>query len=331
MLRHLRTPSHPDLLVGTDTADDAAVWRRADGRALIATVDFFTPLVDDARTWGAIAAANAASDVYAMGGRPLFALNVVAWPQARLPLDLLGEVLAGGEDTARAGGWLVVGGHTVDGEEPMYGQAVIGEAYEADLLANTGGQPGQAVVLTKAIGTGVVATAVKRSTPADIAEGGALHPLYRAAVASMTRLNDVAADVARRSGATAATDITGFGLVGHGRKLAVGAGLGLRLELAALPVLDGVDQLIAGGFVPGGTGRNLSDVAAALRWSGDAAGQRERWEPLVADPQTSGGLLFTCPADRADDAVAELVGTGHAAAVVGSLEATLPAGTVELV
>ena len=133
VLRHLRTPNHPDLLVGTDTADDAAVWRRPDGRALIATVDFFTPLVDDARTWGAIAAANAASDVYAMGGRPLFALNVVAWPQARLPLDLLGEVLAGGEQTADAGGWLVVGGHTVDGEEPMYGQAVIGEVDEADV------------------------------------------------------------------------------------------------------------------------------------------------------------------------------------------------------
>ena len=329
MLRHLRTPSHPDLLVGTDTADDAAVWRRPGGRALIATVDFFTPLVDDARTWGAIAAANAASDVYAMGGRPLFALNVVAWPQGRLPLDLLGEVLAGGEETATAGGWLVVGGHTVDGEEPLYGQAVIGEVDEADLLANTGGLAGQALVLTKALGTGIVATATKRLEPMAVQPGGRLAVSYGAAVASMTRLNDEAAAVAHRAGATAATDITGFGLVGHLRKVALGSGLGARIELDALPVLDGVRGLIEDGFVPGGTGRNLDDVAGSLRWHSDAA--RLRWEPLVADPQTSGGLLFSCPAGAADDAVAQLRAAGHPAARVGELRSDLDPGTIELV
>lgn len=329
MLRHLRTPSHPDLLVGTDTADDAAVWRRPGGRALIATVDFFTPLVDDARTWGAIAAANAASDVYAMGGRPLFALNVVAWPQGRLPLDLLGEVLAGGEETATAGGWLVVGGHTVDGEEPLYGQAVIGEVDEADLLANTGGRAGQALVLTKALGTGVVATATKRLDPAAVQPGGRLAATYAAAVAGMTRLNDEAAEAARSAGATAATDITGFGLVGHLRKVALGSGLGARIDLDALPVLDGVRGLIDDGFVPGGTGRNLADVAGSLRWTSDAA--RMHWEPLVADPQTSGGLLFSCPAEAAEDAVARLRAAGHPAARVGELRSDLDPGTIELV
>ena len=315
MLRHLRTPSHPDLLVGTDTADDAAVWRRPDGRVLIATVDFFTPLIDDARTWGAIAAANAASDVYAMGGRPLFALNIVAWPQDRLPLDLLGEVLAGGEQAAADGGWLVVGGHTVDGPEPLYGQAVIGEAAESD-------------VLTKALGTGIVATAVKRLDATATRAGGRIEGPYGAAVTSMTTLNAAAAEAARRAGATAATDITGFGLVGHLRKVAAGSGLGARVRLDALPVLGGVERLVAEGFVPGGTGRNLADVAGALRWGSEAA--RLRWEPVVADPQTSGGLLFACPAENADAAVAELRASGHPAARIGELTAAVPAGVLML-
>lgn len=300
------------------------MWRRPDGRALIATVDFFTPLVDDPRTWGAIAAANAASDVYAMGGRPLFALNIVAWPQARLPLDLLGEVLAGGEDTAAAGGWIVVGGHTVDGEEPLYGQAVIGEADEADLLTNTGGLAGQALVLTKALGTGVVATATKRLDAAAVGPQGRIETIYRQAVASMTRLNAEAARIARGAGATAATDITGFGLVGHLRKVAAGSGLVARIDLEALPLLDGVEELIAAGFVPGGTGRNLDDVQGALRWVSEAA--RARWEPLVADPQTSGGLLFSCPPEAADAAVEELRRSGHAAARIGELRAPGTAG-----
>ena len=325
----MRTPSHPDLLVGTDTGDDAAVWRRPGGRALIATVDFFTPIVDDARTWGAIAAANAASDVYAMGGRPLFALNIVAWPRARLPLDLLGEVLAGGEQTATAGGWLVVGGHTVDGEEPLYGQAVIGELDEADLLANTGGLPGQALVLTKALGTGLVATATKRLDPVAVQPSGRLGATYAAAVAGMTRLNAQAAEVARRAGATAATDVTGFGLVGHLRKVAAGSALGARIDLERLPVLEGVRGLIDEGFVPAGTGRNLADVAGSLRWVSEAA--RSHWEPVIGDPQTSGGLLFSCPPESADEAVAQLLASGHQAARIGELRADLGPGTIELV
>lgn len=305
------------------------MWRRPGGRVLIATVDFFTPLVDDARTWGAIAAANAASDVYAMGGRPLFALNVVSWPRARLPLELLGEVLAGGEESAAAGGWLVVGGHTVDGEEPMFGQAVIGEGDEADLLTNTGGRAGQALVLTKGLGTGLVATAVKRLDSAASQPGGDLFDVYRRAVTSMTTLNADAARAARAAEATAGTDVTGFGLVGHLRKLAAGSLLGARIELDRLPLLDGAATLARDGFVPGGTGRNLDDVADALLWADPA--RRAAWEPIVADPQTSGGLLFSCSPEAAQVAVEELRAAGHPAAVVGNLTDEVAPGVIELI
>lgn len=326
-MRHLHPTSHPDLLVGTDTADDAAVWRRADGRALIATVDFFTPLVDDARLWGAIAAANAASDVYAMGGRPLFALNVVAWPRDVVPLDLLGEVLAGGQELAEEGGWLVVGGHTVDGPEPLYGQAVIGEVAADGLLTNAGGQAGQALVLTKALGTGIVATAIKRLVPSEVASGGRAHRAYQAATSSMRRLNGDAADAARAARATAATDVTGFGLAGHLHRFAAASGVTAEVDLGALPLLDGVEDLVAQGFVPGGTNRNLDYVAGVADWADEVA--RQQWEPIVGDPQTSGGLLFSCDPAAAPDAVARLVGSGHAAAVIGSLRPGAP-GTLVL-
>ncbi len=330
MLRHVPQLSHPDLVVGTATGDDAAVWRRPDGRLLIATVDFFTPLVDDARTWGAIAATNSASDVYAMGGQPLFALNVVAWPQARLPLDLLGEVLAGGQDAASAGGWLVVGGHTVDGEEPLYGQAVIGEVEEAALLTNAGGRPGQALVLTKALGSGIVATATKRLAPSAIGPGGRLADAYRQAVAGMTRLNDVAAAAARAAGSSAATDVTGFGLVGHLAKLAAASGVGARLDLERLPLIEGVAELARDGFVPGGTARNMAAFGAVVRWRGPDGVAAARWETLVGDPQTSGGLLFAADPAAAERAAGDLRASGHAASVIGTLVGDLPAGTVEL-
>lgn len=329
MLRHVPQLSHPDLVVGSATGDDAAVWRRPDGRLLIATVDFFTPLVDDARTWGAVAATNAASDVYAMGGQPLFALNVVAWPQARLPLDLLGEVLAGGQDAASAGGWVVVGGHTVDGEEPLYGQAVIGEVDEASLLTNAGGRPGQALVLTKALGTGIVTTAAKRLDRTAIGPGGRLESAYQQAVGEMTRLNDLAAAAARTAGSRAATDITGFGLVGHLSKLAAASGVGARLDLERLPVLDGVAELVGEGFLPGGTARNLAWVGPLLRWQGPE-GAASRWESVVGDPQTSGGLLFAAEPAAAEQAAAALRAAGHRAQVIGTLVEDLPPGTIEL-
>ena len=224
MLRRLPRPDNADLLVGSDTSDDAAVWRRPDGRALVATADFFTPIVDDAFTWGRIAAANAVSDVYAMGGTPLFGLNLVAWPNGELSLDLLGDVMLGGADAAAEGGWVVAGGHTVDGPEPMYGMSMTGEVDPAHLLTNAGGRAGQVLVLTKPLGTGLLATAVKRSERDAVAAGGALHDVYEAGVREMGRLNDAAAAAARAAGATTATDVTGFGLLGHLHELASASG-----------------------------------------------------------------------------------------------------------
>jgi selenide,water dikinase len=322
VLRRLQPRTPPDLIVGTEWGDDAGVWRRPDGRALVATVDFFTPIVDDPRVWGAVAAANAASDVYAMGGTPLFALNVVAWPQSQLPLDLLGDVLDGARQVGDEGGWVVVGGHTVDGPEPLYGQAVIGEADPEHLLTNDAARPGDALVLTKAIGTGLVATAVKRSASSAVADGGQLVLPYRAAVTSMTRLNAVASRVALDAGSRAATDVTGFGLLGHLHKLALASGVAAEIHEESIPLLDGALELLDAGHVPGGTGRNIAYVERHLDLDGDV-----RLE-LLADPQTSGGLLFTCSAEAAPRAVGRLRESGHAAAVIGSVTSGTPGSIV---
>ncbi len=311
VLGRLTPRTHPDLIVGTDTGDDAAVWRRPDGRSLIGTVDFFTPVVDDARTWGAVAAANAASDVYAMGGVPLFALNVVAWPQATLPLELLGDVLEGALEVADRGGWIVAGGHTIDGAEPLYGQAVVGEAPAHGLLTNDAGRPGDDLVLTKAIGTGLVTTAVKRLDPTALAAGGVLAEPYAAAIASMTTLNDVASRAALTAGAHAATDVTGFGLLGHLHKLALASGVEAVIESGAVPLLPGVTDLATQGFVPGGTTRNLAFVVDATDSTVDLT--------ILADPQTSGGLLISCPPAASAALVEGLRAQGLPAAVIGSL------------
>jgi selenide,water dikinase len=307
---------HPDLLVGLQTGDDAAVWRRPDGRALVATVDFFAPVVDDAFTFGAIAAANAASDVYAMGGEPLFALNVAAWPRDVLPLDLLREVFAGGAATAAEGGWVIGGGHTVDGPEPLYGQVVMGELpADVEPLTIMHARVGDALVLTKALGTGVIATAHKRLDAAATAPGGRLEEPFEHAVAGMRRLNGAAARDACRAGAHAMTDVTGFGLAGHLHKLLRASGVAARLDLHELPVIHGVRSLIIDGFVPGGTLRNLEFVGAAL------VGGSEEDRLLVADPQTSGGLLVACPVEHASSI--------HDGVVIGEVTAGTP-GTIVL-
>ena len=304
-------------MVGTETSDDAAVWRLDGDRLLVTSTDFFAPIVDDARTWGRIAAANAASDIYAMGASPLFALNLAAWPRDVLPLDLLGEVLAGGADAAADGGWVVAGGHTIDGPEPVYGMSVTGTiaaaAGEAGLLTNAGGQPGQALVLTKPLGTGLLATALKRSGPEAIEPGGDLHAAYEAGVAEMCRLNDTAAAVAIRAEATAATDVTGFGLLGHLAELAAASEVNAEVDVGAVPLLPDAVGLATGGFVPGGTGRNLDHLAGRLD------GGDELTRTVLGDPQTSGGLLFSCDPERARTAVRELRDNGHEAAVIGEL------------
>lgn len=313
----LTPPTHPDLLVGAASGDDAAVWRLDDDRALIATADFITPVVDDARTWGRVAAANAVSDVYAMGGRPLLALNLVGWNTEALSSELLSEVLAGGQDIAEAAGFVVAGGHTIDDPEPKYGMAVIGEVHPEQLLTNTGLRAGDHLVLTKPLGIGVITTALKRGIAGDDVVDAALH--------SMTRLNDVAARVALAAGATGATDVTGFGLLGHLGRMASGSSVDVTLAVADVPLISGAIELAEQGSIPGGTERNTAWIRAQL----DVGDTPDLFVTLLADAQTSGGLIFgVASAAAAADVVAELRSTGHVAAVVGS--ASTGSGTIRL-
>lgn len=313
VLGALTVPAHAEVVVGHHTGDDAAVWRLSEDELLVATTDFFTPVVDDARTWGRIAAANAVSDVYAMGGTPSFALNIVGWPRA-LPFEILGEVLAGAQDVATEAGYAVVGGHSIDSAEPLFGQAVIGRTTPDALLTNAGACPGDAVVLTKAIGTGIVMTAVKRSDgPAGEVVG------YHDAVASMTRLNVDAARAANACGAHAATDVTGFGLLGHLHRLAEASGVSARVDATTVATLPGVIGLIAAGFVPGGTERNAEQANRFL-----TPGAARADLAVLCDAQTSGGLLITLPVERVEDLLARLHTTGHVARRIGTIEAGEP-------
>ena len=316
-MRDLTPDPPPELLVGLATGDDAAVWHIGRDRALVLTADFITPLVDDARTWGCIAATNSVSDVYAMGGRPLLALNLVAWNSEELSNDLLAEVLAGGEDAARAGGFVVGGGHTVDDPEPKYGMAVVGEVDPRRMLTNTGLRPGNALVLTKPLGTGVIAAAIKQAEARPSVVGRA--------VEEMTRSNEAAAAAGLRHGATAATDVTGFGLLGHSLRMAQESGVDLEISVGDVPVIEGARELAALGMVPGGTERNLDWVSSHLD-SGDAS---EVSVTLLADAQTSGGLLLGMVShDAGLAAVTELRASGHEAAVIG--KATEGSGHIRL-
>ena len=294
--------------MGLATGDDAAVWSIGRGRALVLTADFITPVVDDARTWGRIAATNSVSDVYAMGGRPLLALNLVAWNFEELSNELLSEVLAGGEDTARAGGFVVGGGHTVDDPEPKYGMAVVGEVSPSRMLTNSRLRPGNALVLTKPLGTGVVSTAIKR--------GEARDEVVDRAIREMTRSNAAAAAAAMRHGATAATDVTGFGLLGHGLRMAQESRADLEISVGQVPVIEGAQELAALGMVPGGTSRNLDWVSPHL----DTGDVSDLAVTILADAQTSGGLLLGMVShDAALAAVTELRLSGHEAAVMGQV------------
>ena len=265
-----------ELLVGLDDGDDAAVVRLASGQAIVATADFFTPVVDDPYDWGRIAAANALSDVYAMGGTPLVAVNLLAWPRDVLPFELAREVLRGGLDVGREAGCHVAGGHSVEDPEPKYGMAVTGVADPERLMRNDAGRPGLPLTLTKPLGIGVLNSRHKQT--------GEVFP---EAVATMAALNRDAAHAALQSGARCATDVTGFGLLGHLHKLARASGLTAVVDVAAVPFLDGARRAAEEGFVSGGTRRNLSWVRPHLH-AGNAG---ELDQLLLADAQTSGGLL----------------------------------------
>jgi len=310
LVRTPGAPADPNLLVGYDSADDAAVYRVRDDLALVVTTDFFTPIVDDPYDWGRIAATNALSDVYAMGGTPLLALNLVAWPREGLPFELLARVLDGGHDVVAAAGALVGGGHSIDDAEPKFGLAVVGTVHPGRVLTNRGARAGDALVLTKPIGLGVVTTALKRGVDAP----GALAEAVRV----MTTLNDTARDAALAAGDAvhAVTDVTGFGLLGHLREVLVASGLAATVELERVPVLDGVRALLAEGVVPGGTVRNHAFVGPSVDWQGVSADD----QLLAADAQTSGGLLVAVAPDAADALVADLAARGTlAAARIGTV------------
>lgn len=317
VLRQVPLPGDPRLLVGAGEGDDAAVWRVDAARALVATADFFTPIVDDARTWGAIAAANALSDVYAMGGTPLFALNLAGWPRERLPLDLLAEVLAGGAEVAAEAGCVVAGGHTIDAHEPTYGLAVVGEAHPDRLLTHRGARPGDRLVLTKPLGTGLLATALKR----DRLDALQLAP----AVQVMRTLNAGASAAALAHGVRSATDVTGFGLLGHLHRLLLASGVGATLGADAVPALDLALELAAEGVVAGGTRRNL-EAAQAFASFEPFVTEPERL--LLADAQTSGGLLLAVPPDAHAGLVAALRAAGTPAAATIGTVTDAPAGTI---
>lgn len=284
----------------------------------MSTVDFFTPIVDDAYTFGAIAAANALSDIYAMGGRPLFALNIVGFPVDELDASILVEILRGGRDKAAEAGVTVVGGHSIDDKEPKYGMAVIGTVAADEIVRRSDGRPGDRLVLSKALGTGIIATAIKG--------GSASAAAVSAAVTSMLRLNERALLLARQRDFGAITDVTGFGLLGHLSELARLSGLAARLEASRVLLLPGALELAEAGQVPRGTRRNRAHVEPSTEWDPSLS---EAQRTLLCDAQTSGGLLISVAAGEAAALVADLRAEGHAAAEIGELRAGSP-GAIEV-
>jgi selenide,water dikinase len=306
VLRLLPARSHPDVIVGTETSDDAGVFRLREDLAIVNTVDFFTPIVDDPYVFGQIAAANALSDVYAMGAEPKTALNIVGFPKSTMDLAILGEIIEGGAERAAAAGVAVIGGHSIIDAELKYGMAVTGVVDPGRVIRNVGIRPGDRLVLTKALGTGIITTAFKRRT----ASRRSLH----AAVASMVALNDLASRLMRRYEVHACSDVTGFGLLGHAFEMASGSGVTVILAAAKLPLLPGAVRLAEDGFLTGGCRRNrdyLSDKIAV------DASIRPGLVEVAFDPQTSGGLLIALPPGHAEALLAELQERGLKGALIG--------------
>ncbi len=318
VLSHLPGVVDKRVLVDAATSDDAAVFRLSADRALVATVDFFTPIVDDAKQWGAIAAANALSDVYAMGGTPLFGLNLLGWPREKLPFELLGEVIKGAAEVCETAGCAVVGGHSIDSLEPLFGMVVMGEVHPDRMLTNAGACAGDALVLTKPLGTGVITTALKRGAMLESGMGDA--------VRSMTALNDGAARAALQVGVSAATDVTGFGLLRHLGNILTASEVAAEVSFEALPLLPHAMNLALRGVVSGGSQRNL-EAAKDVDWADDLE-PHERI--LCVDAQTSGGLLLAVPKENEAALLEALAAAGTpAAAVIGRLVAG-PAGHIRV-
>ena len=293
--------------MGINTGDDAAVYQLSDDVALVQTVDFFPPIVDDPYQYGAIAAANSLSDVYAMGGRPIIALNIVCFPVA-LDREVLAEILRGGQDKATEAGALIVGGHTIDDAEPKYGLSVTGLVKPGEHVCNVGARPGDALILTKPLGTGIITTAGKagRIGPEAMDE----------AVRVMSTLNAAASEAMLEVGVNACTDVTGFGLLGHLLPMAEGSGVSAVVRLSSAPMLPHAVELAEEGVAPGGTLRNLDDVSPSVEWADDISNVEKI---LLCDAQTSGGLLMATSPDKCDALLEALARRGVEGAVVGGI------------
>lgn len=307
VLKDLRQPAHPDLLVDITTHDDAGVVRLDDETALIQTVDFFPPVCGDPRTFGRIAVANALSDVYAMGGRVLTALNIVGFPATRIPLEVLAEILAGGQEKVLEAGGLMVGGHTIDDWPPKYGLAVTGIVHPQRVIANAGLRPGLALILTKPLGTGTLVAGQRTGLAADAD--------YQVALETMQQLNRAGAEIMQACDVKAGTDITGFGLLGHAMQMADASDVTLRIQASRVPLLAGAHALAEAGCLPGAMFRNLDYVERKVRFT---PGLDYSLKMLLLDPQTSGGLCFGIVPEKAGEALNRLHDAGYAsAAIVG--------------
>ena len=303
-------PVPSQLLVGIETSDDAAVYKLNDEQALIATTDFFMPIVDDPFDFGRIAATNAISDVYAMGGTPIMALALVGMPIDKLPIETIGKILAGGESICAEAGIPVAGGHTIDSVEPIYGLVVMGLVHPDRIKRNSHAKAGDKLILGKPLGVGILSAALKKG--ALDAQG------YAAMIASTTQLNTPGKDLSAVEGVHAITDVTGFGLLGHAREMALGANLSVRINVSAVPYLPNVEKLATEGFITGASGRNWAGYSKDIQLSSTIS---DVTQALLCDPQTSGGLLVAC----SDDAVEKVMETFHRhgfahAAVIGDLQ-----------
>ena len=310
MLSKIHQPKLAKGAVGFDSSDDSAVYTLDDGRIIIQSVDFFTPIVDDPFTFGQIAAANSLSDIYAMGGTPLFALNVAAFNSDELPLSVLTDILNGGVDIAKEAGIPILGGHTIKDKEPKYGMVVTGEVHPDKLTRNDTAKIGDLLVLTKPLGTGIISTAIKRHI--------ANESIMKTAIDTMRTLNKSAAEAMAEVGANACTDITGYGLLGHLLEMCKGSNVSATIEFDAMPFMNGVFELAQDGVIPGGTKRNLEFVQDDISFAEHLA---EFQLHMLADAQTSGGLLMSVPPEKAEALVNALKSNGTLAShIIGEIQ-----------
>lgn len=306
--------SFADLLVGTETSDDAAVWRLNDEQALVATTDFFMPVVDDPFDFGRIAATNALSDIYAMGAKPIFALAIVGMPIGVMPVEMIRQILAGGADVCAKAGVPIAGGHSIDSKEPIYGLVALGLVHPSRLLTNRGGREGDLLILTKALGVGVYSAALKQNR---LDNAG-----YAALIASTTKLNTLGSHLSEQPGVHALTDVTGFGFLGHALEMAKGAGLTVEIDATSVPLLPGVEEFAKNGVRTGAALRNWDSYSQSVT----SHSELEEWQrDLLCDPQTSGGLLIAVEPQAAPSVLAMARADGFSAStVVGRLTAGAP-------